>query len=86
MNSEIVQVKPNSEPKRKSFAGMWANDKTFDQFLAAMKAYREELDAEYQSSIAGPGMWKDNPLYLYDEFVAAMKGARDEINANPNRL
>ena len=50
------------ETKRKSFAGMWANDKNFDKFLAAMKAYREELDAEYEASQVGAGMWKDNPL------------------------
>lgn len=47
-------------------------------------AGREELNAEYELSEIGPGMWKDNPLH--DEFVAAMKEARDEINANPNRL
>ncbi len=48
--SEIVQIEVNgqaksqSSEKRKSFAGMWAKDETFDDFLAAMKAYRAELN------------------------------------------
>lgn len=48
--SEIVQIEVNGQVeskdqrKRKSFAGMWANDETFDDFLAAMKAYRAELN------------------------------------------
>jgi predicted RNase H-like HicB family nuclease len=46
--SEIVQAEIPSKIKRKSFAGMWANDKTFDKFLAAMQAYRDELDAEWE--------------------------------------
>jgi len=29
------------------FAGMWENDPTFDDFLAEIKAYREELDKEW---------------------------------------
>lgn len=45
-NSEIVQIELNGTPKPKSFAGMWADDKTFDAFIAAMKAYREEVNAD----------------------------------------
>ncbi len=44
--SEIVQAEINGTPARKSFAGMWANDSTFNDFVAAMKAYREDLDAD----------------------------------------
>ncbi len=29
-----------------SFAGMWAQDETFDEFVAAIKAYREEVNAD----------------------------------------
>ena len=46
--SEIVEAELNVKPKRKSFAGLWANDKTFDKFLAAMKSYRAELNAEWE--------------------------------------
>lgn len=48
--SEIVQIEVNgqakkqSSEKQKSFAGMWASDETFDDFQAAMKAYRAELN------------------------------------------
>lgn len=86
--SEIIHIENGAEIRPgkalRDFAGMWANDPHFGDFLAAMKAYREELNTEAQPSRAGPGMWKDNELY--DEFLAAMKEARAEIDANPNRL
>jgi hypothetical protein len=47
---EIVSL--NYEPVNGShpwmkFAGMWKDDPTFDDFLAEIKAYREELDKEW---------------------------------------
>ncbi|MEP7337159.1 MAG: hypothetical protein ABI977_05395 [Acidobacteriota bacterium] len=48
MDADPIEVNGQAENKgperRKSFAGMWANDKTFDDFQAAMKAYRAELN------------------------------------------
>jgi predicted RNase H-like HicB family nuclease len=44
--SEIVQAEINGTAPRKSFAGMWANDSTFNDFITAMKSYREELNAD----------------------------------------
>jgi predicted RNase H-like HicB family nuclease len=44
--SELVRVEVKGKAARKSFAGMWANDKTFNAFIAAMKAYRAELNAD----------------------------------------
>ncbi len=86
--SEVIHIENGAAIKQhkplRDFAGMWANDPHFADFLAAMKSYREALNAESQPSRVGPGMWKDNELH--DEFVAAMKEARAEIDANPNRL
>ena len=48
----LVSIETDETERHKkplsSFAGMWANDSTFDDFLAAMKAYREELNAEWE--------------------------------------
>lgn len=49
-NSEVIKVETVSP---RPFAhriphrgiGMWADDETFDDFVAAMKQYREQLDA-----------------------------------------
>jgi len=49
--SEIVslQYEPaNGEHPWMKFAGMWKDDPTFDDFLAEIKAYREELDKEWR--------------------------------------
>jgi hypothetical protein len=37
----------NGEHPWMKFAGMWKDDPTFDDFLAEIKAYREELDKEW---------------------------------------
>jgi hypothetical protein len=48
--SEIVTLEfepTNHEHPWMKFAGMWKDDPTFDDFLAEIKAYREELDKEW---------------------------------------
>jgi predicted RNase H-like HicB family nuclease len=43
-----LQVEPvNGEHPWMKFAGMWKDDPAFDDFLAEIKAYREELDREW---------------------------------------
>ena len=46
----LVSVETDETERHKkplsSFAGMWAKDETFDQFVAAMQAYRDEIDAD----------------------------------------
>jgi hypothetical protein len=51
-NAELIRMEVES-PRPKStlaqFAGMWAEDDTYDEFVAAMEAYRHDVDAdEYQ--------------------------------------
>jgi hypothetical protein len=52
-DAEIVEL--HYEPANKSdswmkFAGMWKDDPTFDDFLAEIKAYRQELDKEWEEN------------------------------------
>ena len=44
---ELVQIEITSQSSARplaSFAGMWADDETFGEFVAAMAAYRREVD------------------------------------------
>ncbi len=42
-----IEIAPLTPPRPIiSFAGMWADDDTFDDFVAAMAAYRKEVDAD----------------------------------------
>jgi predicted RNase H-like HicB family nuclease len=46
---ELVQMEVEvSSPTRslRDFAGMWADDKTFDEFVEAMNTFRQEADAD----------------------------------------
>ena len=49
-DSEIVQIDVGKSTiatrSLSSFAGMWADDETFDDFLLAMKQYRAELNSD----------------------------------------
>ncbi|MGH9840957.1 MAG: type II toxin-antitoxin system HicB family antitoxin [Blastocatellia bacterium] len=45
-NSEIVKVELDLPQARERGVGIFANDETFPEFLAAMKAYREELNSD----------------------------------------
>ena len=50
---DLVRIEispPVSPPPLVSFAGMWADDDTFDDFTAAMAEYRRDLDAESRQS------------------------------------
>jgi len=52
---EIISLDLDIEPKNgedpwMKFAGMWENDPTFDDFLAEIKTYREELDKELNAA------------------------------------
>lgn len=92
--SELVQVEisgraeHNGVALRKSFSGMWANDSTFADFLAAMKTYRAQLTAEEREDAKnrGVGILSDLDDETWDQFQMAMKEARAEIDAEPNRL
>ena len=43
----VASLPGNERPRRspKELIGMWADDEQWDEFIAAMKQYREELDA-----------------------------------------
>lgn len=41
-----VLTKPKSSRPIASFAGMWADDETFDEFVAAIAANRKAIDAD----------------------------------------
>ena len=92
--SEIVQVEINGKAghngaaMQKSFSGMWANDSTFDDFLAAMKAYRTQLNAEEKEGAKnrGIGIFSDLDDETWNQFQTAMKEVRAEIDTEPNRL
>jgi len=46
---ELVQIEvgpPTPARPLSSFAGMWADDETFDEFAEAMAAYRKEIEAD----------------------------------------
>lgn len=44
---EVVRVNVDTPQRNAKFGiGMWANDELFDDFVAAMKRYREEIDAD----------------------------------------
>ena len=43
---EIVQIEIDLPNARARGAGIFADDETFPEFLAAMKAYRDQLDAD----------------------------------------
>ena len=52
-----IQVKVRSPRPRSTlaqFAGMWAEDDTYDEFVAAIKAYRHDVDAEPETDAARP--------------------------------
>lgn len=52
-DGELVKIEvETSSPARslRDFAGMWADDDTFDEFVAAMKSYRQEVDASETAS------------------------------------
>lgn len=86
--SEIVRIEINGKIEPKSFAGMWANDGTFEDFLSAMKAYRAQLSAEEEEEIKNRliGLYSDLDDETWNQFQTAMKEARAEIDAEPNRL
>ena len=46
--AEVVQItaEPGEENPWVKFAGMWADDHTFDEFVAEMEKYRCEFDAD----------------------------------------
>jgi len=49
MDGEIVQIEIDAPQARRSpadFAGMWADDETYDEFLAAVDAYRQSVDSD----------------------------------------
>ncbi len=41
---EVKTIKPESNHLWAPFLGMWADDPTFDDFLAKMASYRQQLD------------------------------------------
>ncbi|MGH9800932.1 MAG: type II toxin-antitoxin system HicB family antitoxin [Blastocatellia bacterium] len=86
--SEIVRVEINGKIEPKSFAGMWANDQTFDDFLAAMKAYRAQLDAEEKEEAKNRciGIFSDLDDETWNQFQTAMKEYRQQVDADPNRF
>lgn len=50
-NSDVIKVETSLQPRvahriPHRGIGMWAEDETFDDFVAAMKQYREQLDAD----------------------------------------
>jgi len=48
-HAEIVQVEIETHPSFSAlaqFAGMWSGDETFDEFVAAMKANRHQVNAD----------------------------------------
>ena len=46
-----IEVAPLAPPRPlASFAGMWSDDETFDEFVAAVAAYRQEVNAEASQS------------------------------------
>ena len=46
-----IEVSPKTSPRPLvSFAGMWADDEFFDDFVAAMDSYRREIDAASRSA------------------------------------
>jgi hypothetical protein len=50
-NSDVIQVETSFPPRvphriPHRGIGMWADDETFDDFVAAMKQYREQVNAE----------------------------------------
>ena len=50
---ELVKIEVEStSPVRslRDFAGMWADDDTFDEFVDAIQTYRKELDASESAS------------------------------------
>ena len=50
---ELVRIEVESTTAVRSlrdFAGMWADDDTFDEFVDAMKAYRKEVEATESAS------------------------------------
>ncbi len=89
-SSDFVQVEigDNGSSAQNSFAGMWANDGTFDDFLSAMKAYRAQLNAEAEEEAKNRliGIYSDLDDETWDQFQKAMKEVRAEIDAEPNRL
>jgi hypothetical protein len=81
----LDSTKENLEKKHPwmEFAGMWADDPDFDEFVAEMKKIREEEDREDQSSIAhaallGHGTFKDDPTF--DDFLERMAEWRAQFN------
>ena len=50
---ELVKIEVETSSTAHSlrdFAGMWAEDDTFDEFVEAMKSYRREVDASETAS------------------------------------
>ena len=50
---ELVRIEVESTTLVRSlrdFAGMWADDDTFDEFVDAMKTYRKEVEANESAS------------------------------------
>ncbi len=45
-NKHTITKSAKSPRPITSFAGMWANDETFDEFVAAMRAYRKTVDSD----------------------------------------
>ena len=42
-----IEIAPRVPPRPlKSFAGMWANDETFEDFVTAINDYRRELESD----------------------------------------
>jgi predicted RNase H-like HicB family nuclease len=45
-DGEIVQIEIDLPNARERGVGVFADDETFPEFLAAMKAYRDQIDAD----------------------------------------
>ncbi|HXV63149.1 MAG TPA: type II toxin-antitoxin system HicB family antitoxin [Vicinamibacteria bacterium] len=51
--AELVKIEVETvsqTPSLRDFAGMWADDETFDEFVEAMQSYRQETDASEPAS------------------------------------
>jgi hypothetical protein len=51
--AELIQIEiepPRARSALLQFAGMWAEDDTFDEFVAAMGAYRRDVDTEQEAN------------------------------------
>ncbi len=92
--SDIVQIEinggagHNGDALQNSFALMWANDETFDDFLSALKAYRAQLNAQAEEEAKNRfiGIYSGLDDETWNQFQTAMKEAREETDAEPNRL